>query len=122
QRQLKHTVGYFLRQKFWCAYCGRRFDPKPLEALYTSGSIPKQSKHATTAMPRVSSDDPIVARQTKPDSPIRVLVMREENGRKIEEWATIGGTETGGCRADISLEDDEITRTKLPGQRRRKHR
>ena len=97
RRELKHTVAYFLRQKFWCAYCEGRFDPRPLEALFTSGAIPKQSKRPVAATPpSASSDDSLIARQTKPDSPIRIVVVTEEDGRKIEREAIIAGTEAPG--------------------------
>jgi len=119
-RELKQVLAFFLRRKFWCAHCEGRFDPRPLEALFSSGAIPKQSKQPLAATrPSTSSDDSLIVRLTKPDLPIRVIVVTEEDGRTVEREAIIAGREPPGVRTDRPFEPEETGRVELPAQKRR---
>jgi len=84
--EMEQVLLFFLRRKFWCGACGGYYDPRPLKALCVPGAKPMQAKPAWVLdhCPQEGMDA---------DAPIQVVIVTERDGRKVEEIATIKGTE-----------------------------
>jgi hypothetical protein len=107
QREMKQSLAFFLRRKFWCSHCEGHFDPRLLEKLCLPPA--KLSKRAASAVanpvsvggtartsnvwPQESRESLEAERETNAD--VQVVVVTECDGRKVEHLAVIKPDDTG---------------------------